>query len=106
MMGERKEDLLTVYVVDAEIREIRGLFTTYQLYKKTKVQFKNRIHSILKQNGICIKRGEISKKDFETRIAGFEVSEVWKFQIWSALMALKNTEEEEQEVEDRIYLYG
>jgi len=59
MMGERKEYLPTVCVVGAEIREIRGLFTTYQLYKKTKVQLKNRIHSILKQKGICIERGGV-----------------------------------------------
>ena len=46
VMGERKKDLPTVYVPDAEIRELRGLFTTYRLYNKTKVQLKNRIHSL------------------------------------------------------------
>ena len=106
MMGERKEYLPTVYVVDAEIREIRGLFTTYQLYKKTKVQLKNRIHSILKQNGICIERGKIDRKDFEARIDGFEISEIWKFQIRSALKALKSVYEEQEEIKDQIHLLG
>ena len=106
MMGERKEYLPTVYVVDAEIREIRGLFTTYQLYKKTKVQLKNRIHSILKQNGICIERGKIDRKDFEARIDGFEISEIWKFQIRSALKALNSVHEEQKEIRDQIHLLG
>jgi len=106
MMGERKEYLPTVYVVDAEIREIRGLFTTYQLYKKTKVQLKNRIHSILKQNGICIERGKIDRKDFEARIDGFEISGIRKFQIRSALKALKSVYEEQEEIKDQIHLLG
>lgn len=106
MMGERKEYLPTVYVVVAEIREIRGLFTTYQLYKKTKVQLKNRIHSILKQNGICIKRGRIGRQDFEASIDGFEISEIWKFQIRSAFEALKSIHEEQKEIKDQIHLLG
>ena len=106
MWGRREEDLPTVYVPDVEIRELRGLFTTYQLHKKTKVQMKNRIHSILKQNGICVERKAIDKKDFEARIDGIEISEIWKFQIRSALRALKKAEEEQQEIKDMIYLWG
>jgi transposase len=106
MMGERREDLPTVYVVAAKIREIRGLFTTYQLYKKMKVQLKNRIHSILKQNGICIERGKIDRKDFEARIDGFEISETWRFQIRSALKTLRSVHEEQKEIKDQIYFLG
>jgi len=106
MMGEHKEYLPTVYVVNEEMREIRGLFTTYQLYKKTKVQLKNRIHSILKQNGICIPRGKIDGADFETRIDGFAISEIWKFQIRSALKTLKSVHEEQKEIKDQIYRLG
>jgi transposase len=31
------------------IRELRSLFSTYRLYQKQKTQFKNRIHSLLKE---------------------------------------------------------
>jgi len=106
MWGRREEDLPAVYIPGAEIRELRGLFTTYQLHKKTKVQMTNRIHSILKQNGICVERKAINKKDFEARIDGIEIAEVWKFQIRSALRALKKAEEEQQEIKDMIYLWG
>lgn len=105
-MGERNQDLPTVYVPDAEIRELRGLFTTYRLYNKTKVQMKNRIYSILKQNGICIDRGEIDKKGFASLIEGFEVAQVWKFQIVSAYRALQNLQMEQDGIKDQIYLRG
>ena len=106
MWGRREEDLPTVYIPGAEIRELRGLFTSYKLHKKTKVQMTNRIHSILKQRGICVERKAIKKKAFEARIDGFEIAEVWKFQIRSALRALKKAEEEQQEIKDMIYLWG
>ena len=41
-------DLPLVYVPAREVRELRALFSTYQLNKKTMTQFKNRIYSILK----------------------------------------------------------
>jgi transposase len=106
MMGERKKDLPTVYVPDAEIRELRGLFTTYRLYNKTKVQLKNRIHSILKQNGICIDRGNIDKKGFEPSIEDFEISEVWKLQIRSAYRQLQSVQTEQKQIMDIIYVQG
>jgi transposase len=52
MMGERKKDLPSVYVPDAEIRELRGLFTTYRLYNKMKVQLKNRIRGLPDLRGV------------------------------------------------------
>jgi len=106
VMGEREKDLATVYVPDAEIRELRGLFTTYRLYNKMKVQLKNRVHSILKQNGICIDRGSIDRKGFETRIADFEISEVWKLQICSAYRELQSVTAEQKHIMEMIYLRG
>jgi len=106
IMGEREKDLPTVSVPDAEIRELRGLFTTYRLYNKTKVQLKNRIHSILKQNGICIDRGNIDKKGFEPSIEDFEISEVWKLQIRSAYRQLQSVQTEQKRIMDMIYVQG
>jgi transposase len=105
-MGEKKVDLPLVYVPDAEIRELRGLFTTYRLYNKMKVQTKNRIHSILKQNGICIDRGEIGKKAFQPRIEEFNVAEVWKLQIRSAYRELQSLTKEQEAIKGAIYVRG
>jgi transposase len=105
-MGEKKADLPMVYVPNAEIRELRGLFTTYRLYNKMKVQTKNRIHSILKANGICVDRGRIDKKAFQPRIEEFNVAEVWKLQIRSAYRELQSLNKEQEGIKKVIYSRG
>ncbi|HVO93509.1 MAG TPA: transposase, partial [Terriglobales bacterium] len=105
-MGENKEDLPLVYVPDAGIRELRGLFTTYRLYNKMKVQVKNRIHSILKQNGICIDRGKIDRKVFQCQIEEFKVEEVWKLQMRSAYRELQSLTKEQEGIKREIYSRG
>lgn len=47
-----EDDLPTIYIPAREIRELRGLFTTSEIQKKQIVQTKNRIYSILRENGI------------------------------------------------------
>ena len=105
-MGENKEDLPLVYVPDPGIRELRGLFTTYRLYNKMKVQVKNRIHSIQKQNGICIDRGKIDRKAFQGQIEEFVVEEVWKLQMHPAYRELQSLTKEQEGIKDMIYLRG
>ena len=39
-----------VYVPEKDIRELRALFSTYELYKKQRTSIKNRIRSILREN--------------------------------------------------------
>jgi len=44
------EQAISPVVVPPEgIQELRGLFTTYRLYKKQTTQIKNRIHSLVKE---------------------------------------------------------
>ena len=45
-----------IYVPVPAVRELRGMFTTYNLQKKLLNQTKNRIHSIYKQNGMLQKK--------------------------------------------------
>jgi len=40
----------SVFIPDDKVTELRGLFSTYELYKKQKNALKNRVHSIIKQN--------------------------------------------------------
>ena len=47
LSGEQAVSPVTVPPED--IQELRGLFTTYRLYKKETTQIKNRIHSLLKE---------------------------------------------------------
>jgi transposase len=71
-----------------------------------KVQVKNRIHSILKQNGICIDRGKIDRKAFQGQIEEFAVAEVWKLQMRSAYRELQSLNKEQEGIKKVIYSRG
>ena len=71
-----------------------------------KVQVKNRIHSILKANGICIDRGKIDRKAFQGQIEEFKVEEVWKLQMRSAYRELQSLTKEQEEIKKVIYSRG
>lgn len=106
LMGGTKDDLPTVYVPAPKVRELRGLFSIYGLYKKIKTQLKNRMHSVLKQNGICVGRKELDRLDFPLRVEGFAIAEIWKVQLRSLLKEKENTEEEQEKIKGRIYALG
>ena len=106
LMGGDKKDLPTVYVPEVKVRELRGLITTHQMYNKIKTQLKNRIHSILKQNGMCIHRNQIDLKNFGEWVDELKLSDIWKVQIHTLLAALKGNEEQQKRVKEMIYVLG
>ena len=102
LMGGDEKDLPTVYVPEEKVRELRGLTTTYQMYNKMKTQMKNRIHSILKQNGICIHRNQIDLKNFGEWVDEQNLSDTWKMQIHFFLTTLKGNGEQQKEVKETM----
>ncbi len=75
------EPLHTIYIPNLEVREIRGLFTTYKLFKTDIVRMKNRIHSLLKQNGYKQERESLNVKGTKEQILQLDLSETVKFEI-------------------------
>ena len=106
MMKGDREDLPTVYVPEVEVRELRGLLRTYQGYKGMKTQRENRIHSILKQNGICLQRNQIGNQGFDTWLKGIELGKVWMAQIHILLKGLETDDACQKEIKDMIILKG
>jgi transposase len=105
--GEDEKQMPTVYVPPFEIRELRGLFSTYNLYNKIQVQLKNRIHSILKQNGHCIARKELSKKkSIRNTLNAIKISNIWDTQINLLFDELQNIGAKQKEIKDLIILHG
>lgn len=100
-----EDDLPMVFIPPMEVRELRALFSTYQLNKKTTTQFKNRIHSILKQNGIVIPRQSISRLS-GAKILEIPLSTTWKFQIETLLKQLELIEQETETLKQVIYELG
>ena len=72
------EDLLPeVYVPDHNIRKLRTLFSMYNLNNKQITQIKNRIHSILLQNGIPLSKNIIRCKKYRNAIFNLEIDNLY-----------------------------
>ena len=105
-MGGNEEDLPTVYVPDKEVRKLRSLFSSYTLYTKQMTQAKNRAHSILRENGIRIKKSEMEKKDFETILEEYKLPKIDELQIKSFLKSRRVLKELQEEIKDTILFLG
>jgi transposase len=55
-----EDEMPTVYVPKAEIRELRALFAGQRSYRKVITQTKNRLHSLFRQCGIVFPRARMS----------------------------------------------
>lgn len=100
------EDLPLVYVPPKAVRELRALFSTYQLNKKTITQFKNRIHSLLKQNGYALPRKKIFGLEFRAKLLELPLGNTWKFQLQTLIKQLEALEAETDEIRLEIYKLG
>lgn len=101
-----EDDLPMVFIPPQAVRELRSLFSTYQLNKKTITQFKNRIHSILKQNGICVTRKEITDLKFLAKLEKMSLGITWRFQIKTLIEQLEMLEKQTEELKKVIYELG
>jgi transposase len=98
--GEKAISAVTVPPV--EIQELRGLFSTYRLYKKQATQYKNRIHSLLKEKLYGFTQEEIFDKKGRNMIRGIESGKALSFQINDLLDLLENLEAHIESLQDKI----
>ena len=70
-----------VEVPPQEIQQLRGLFTTYRLYRKQTTQLKNRIHSLLKEKLYGFTQEAIFDKKSRKMIREIESRTVLSFQL-------------------------
>jgi len=81
-----------VVVPPEEIQELRGLFTTYRLYRKQTTQIKNRIHSLLKEKLYGFTQEEIFDRKSREKIRGIESGTSLSFQLNELFDLLEFTE--------------
>jgi transposase len=104
LSGERL--ISSVVVPPVEIQELRGLFTTYVLYKKQTTQLKNRIHSLLKEKLYGFTQEEIFTQKRRKMIRGIESSSVMSFQINELFDTLEYYEVRIESLQDKIKEYA
>ena len=100
------EEMPNVFVPSREVQELRAMFSTYRLSKKINTQLRNRIHSILKQNGIVVKRGIMESKRGREEILGIDLPGNWDKQIVALMNQLEAAITECDSLRDMIILNG
>jgi transposase len=101
------DDLLPeVYVPDPRIRQLRSLVKSYNLLNDQIVKCKNRIHSLLMQNGIDLAAAFIFDKSNRKAILNCDFAEENKFQIKVFWDILDNLDDKKIELRERILYFS
>jgi transposase len=93
-----------VTIPPEEIQTLRGLFSTYRLYKKQNTQLKNRIHSLLKEQLYGFTQEEIFDKKSRTKIREISSEPVLKFQLNQLMDRLERGEADTEALKDHVLL--
>ncbi len=107
LMIKDPTELPYIYVPTVEIRELRGMFTTYSLNKKMLTQTMNRIHSIFKQNGMKIDKKALTSEKFrEDKLLHYSLPSIWMIQVGSLVNTIDALEIEKKQLKDLICYKG
>ena len=99
------EQLVSPVVIPPEkIQDLRGLFTTYRLYKKQSTQLKNRIHSLLKERLFGFTQEEIFDKKNRERIRNISTDTALHFQLNQLIDRLERDELDVDKLKEQIQL--
>jgi len=100
-----KKFLPTVYKVDGDVRTLRSLFTTYNLYTKEIVRIKNRIHSIFKEHLNVFSKSSIFKK-IRYELDKAKLDEGARFQLNMLFDSLDSAELKKKKIKEKILSLG
>ena len=87
-----------------KIQELRGLFSTYRLFKKQNTQLKNRIHSLLKEQLYGFTQEEIFGKRDRQEIRAISPGTPLHFQVNLLLDRLERDEADVELLKDKVLL--
>jgi transposase len=107
LYDQSPDEFPTVFIPSKEVQEIRSLFSTYDFLKKEKNMTKNRIRSLLNQNGIFgFKNKDISEKKVQTELLAQEMSDSLIFQVKMQFEVLDVQEKKLEETKGKILVKG
>ena len=102
-----KRNLLPeIHVPVQEVRELRRLFTTYQGLKKQTVMLKNYIHSLLKLEGIVVKKKEVCTRRTRQYIGEQKLTVTTRTQIDILYHTISNLDDSVKEIKKAILKVG
>jgi len=101
-----EQTISPVVIPPLEIQELRGLFTTYRLYRKQTTQIKNRIHSLLKEKLYGFTQEEIFTQGQRKTIRALEKGSVMSFQVNELFDMLEIMEARVESLQGKIKEYA
>lgn len=100
-----RDEFPTVYVPPKEARELRTLFTTYGIVKKERNMLKNRVRSLLRQNGVLgFEKRNLSEGKTQRDILAKEMPSSISFQIELFFRLIGEQEKAMKELEKGILM--
>lgn len=103
----RSEELFPiVYVPEKEVQELRSMFSTYTLLLKQKTMNKNRIRSLLVQQGIYLKGVNIWTDVMKEKIVNMEMAVSAKYQITLLQNQIDDLENQLEKLKAAILVNG
>ncbi|MDR1956347.1 MAG: IS110 family transposase [Treponema sp.] len=99
-----EQTIWPVTIPPEEIQDLRGLFTTYRLYRKQETQLKNRIHSLLKERLYGFIREDIFGKKNRRELRELSNDPVLHFQINQLLDRLERDQADTEAVKEQVLL--
>ncbi len=102
-----QDEFPTVFIPPIEVQELRSLFTTYQTIKKEKNITKNRIRSLLTQNGfIGFEKKDLSYIKTQQDILSLPLSEALRAQLQVLFILLRTQLESLESIKETILQKG
>ncbi len=101
-----KEMLPEIKIPCIAIRDLRGIFSTYLILVKQKSAIKNRIHGLLKSNGIIIEKKDFFCKSGQAEIRKQSFCDIENLQIEILLSQIEILEEKIKEIKKEILKYS
>jgi transposase len=89
-----------------EVRVLRGLFSTYLMLSRDKTASKNRVHSILKANGVFISKTDAFSEKGRAQIGKTAFSDDDQLQLDILLSHVDRLEKDIAQIKERILSYS
>lgn len=107
MAGGDEEDLPTVYVPLMIVRELRSLFSTYKMLVKQKTMMKNRINSLVIQQGKYLgNKIDIERQEVKEMILRMRLPETTVFQVELLYEQIESLEGRRKALKEKILEEG
>ena len=107
LYDQSRDEFPTITKPPKEIRDLRSLFTSYEFIKKERNMTKNRIHALLRQNGLVqFKKKDLSLQHVRTDLLKLATDKSIQIQLELFIRQLEELESKKNDLHDEIIRQG